>query len=302
MSALFVSSCAKEPNLSTLIETVSFTETSNSSVEASYSSVETYYKITWKNYNGVVLEIDQEVKANTTPTYDGPTPTKPEDSSFTYTFSGWSPKVTAVTSDMTYTATFTSTPKGPEKVTIGAHTIKDNNPPVDSEEDGESISKSTWNSFKNASASTFINHYNYTYEAYSGGVITLEKFTKNGYYVSSSAGKLIYERKSGNTFYQYISVSDGYLRQETSLNLQEKYTERIQHEIYVHMFEFEDYEFNEDLGGYYTYNTSAFSTYVKFQNGYLTNLTYMLYSPLSKFEIKLAFKTEIDVPQSYYYK
>lgn len=268
---------------------------------------ETYYRITWKNYDGTVLEIDRNVKENTMPTYNGATPTRPDDSSYTYSWSGWTPKVVAATANATYTATFTSTPKGggdPEKVKVAKHTLKDTNPPLDSDDDGEMVTESTWNAFRYASQSEFKKNYNYTYEAYSGGTYTLECFTKNGYYVSTSVGKLYYERKNstGNTFYEYISTKDGYLRQETSLDLESKYTDRIQHEIYVHMFEYKEYEYLVELGGCYRYYTSAFSTYLKFQKGYLTSLTYILNSTMSKFEIKLAFKTEIEIPESYYYK
>ena len=41
---------------------------------------ENSYTITWKNWDGSVLETDTNVKEGTTPTYDGVTPTRPGDS------------------------------------------------------------------------------------------------------------------------------------------------------------------------------------------------------------------------------
>ncbi len=66
------------------------------------------YTITWKNYDGTVLETDANVKKGSTPTYDGATPTRPDDAEYTYTWSGWDPKVVEVSKDQVYTATFTS--------------------------------------------------------------------------------------------------------------------------------------------------------------------------------------------------
>jgi len=65
------------------------------------------YTITWKNYDGTVLETDTKVKKGATPTYDGATPTKASVGVSSYTFSGWTPSVVAVVADATYTAQFT---------------------------------------------------------------------------------------------------------------------------------------------------------------------------------------------------
>ena len=61
--------------------------------------------VTWKNYNGDVLATDT-VEYGSVPEYTGATPTKPSDSSYSYTFSGWDPTPAHVIADTTYTATF----------------------------------------------------------------------------------------------------------------------------------------------------------------------------------------------------
>ena len=73
------------------------------------------YTVTWKNWNGDVLETDTGVAKDSTPTYDGATPYKADGANCIYTFSGWTPEVTAVTGDATYTATFTESEK-PETI------------------------------------------------------------------------------------------------------------------------------------------------------------------------------------------
>ena len=71
------------------------------------SSVEpSYFTVTWKNYNGDVLEIDTEVPYGTIPTYDGDNPTKPSTAEHFYSFASWSPTVEKVSGNAEYTATF----------------------------------------------------------------------------------------------------------------------------------------------------------------------------------------------------
>ena len=82
----------------------------------------------------------------------------------------------------------------PKKVTVAAHTLKDSNPPINVNSKGQQVSKNTWDEFRYGAASKFSGNYNFTYNAYST-TTTLEKYTKNGYYVKTNYGELLYERK-----------------------------------------------------------------------------------------------------------
>lgn len=79
-----------------------------------------YYTATFKNYDGTTLQ-SISVKSGSTPSYTGSTPTKPATAQYTYTFSGWSPTISAVTGDVTYTAQFTA------KTRYYTITVKSNN-------------------------------------------------------------------------------------------------------------------------------------------------------------------------------
>ncbi|MBR0510377.1 MAG: leucine-rich repeat protein [Clostridia bacterium] len=64
--------------------------------------------VKWKNYDGAVLETDENATQGEIPTYDGETPTRPSDAANAYYFTGWDPEPFAVIGDMTYTATYGS--------------------------------------------------------------------------------------------------------------------------------------------------------------------------------------------------
>lgn len=84
--------------------------TGNATYTAVYQELDRYYHITWKNYDGSTLKVNS-VPYGTVPEYDGINPTKPEDTGYTYSFSGWSPEVVAVTGEATYTAQYNAVPK-----------------------------------------------------------------------------------------------------------------------------------------------------------------------------------------------
>ena len=89
-------------------------EDSNDSSSISPSSesiiIEKTYTITWINYDNEILKIDTDIKEGVTPSYDGETPTRSNDDTYSYTFTGWTPTIEVVSKDITYTATYKAEP------------------------------------------------------------------------------------------------------------------------------------------------------------------------------------------------
>ncbi|MBQ6763737.1 MAG: hypothetical protein IJP45_00965 [Paludibacteraceae bacterium] len=79
--------------------------------------VEKTFTITWKDWDGTIIKTTDKygdlvgeyvVTYGTVAEYLGTNPTRPEDIDYTYDFTGWSPALGRVTSDVTYTATYES--------------------------------------------------------------------------------------------------------------------------------------------------------------------------------------------------
>lgn len=73
---------------------------------ATYTAVPLAYTVTWKNYDGTVLEVDEKVPYGSMPSYDGNIPTREPTAKYTYLFAEWDTKVVEVTKDVVYTAVF----------------------------------------------------------------------------------------------------------------------------------------------------------------------------------------------------
>ena len=77
----------------------------NTVIKAAFDESARKYDITWRDGNGETLKTEQ-VAYGETPSYTGDTPTKASDEQNTYKFIGWTPEITAVTGEATYTAEF----------------------------------------------------------------------------------------------------------------------------------------------------------------------------------------------------
>lgn len=77
----------------------------NKTYTATYTSVVNEYDVTFKNYDGTVLQ-SSKLPYNSMPTYSGTVPIKPSTQQYTYVFSGWSPSISQVTDNQVYVAQF----------------------------------------------------------------------------------------------------------------------------------------------------------------------------------------------------
>ncbi len=66
------------------------------------------YTVTWINFDGSILEIDEEVEEGEIPVYNGEEPKKDADGDYSFVFDGWTPHLSKVVCDATYTAVFKS--------------------------------------------------------------------------------------------------------------------------------------------------------------------------------------------------
>lgn len=75
---------------------------------AQFRAVRKQVHVTFKNYNGRILE-EKDIDKGTKPTYTGTTPTRPSDNYYTYEFKGWEPELGIINQDTIYTATYKNT-------------------------------------------------------------------------------------------------------------------------------------------------------------------------------------------------
>lgn len=106
ISLISLCSCGETSTTITPSNTITPPTTSVATTITTTSTIVKTYTITWKNYDGTVLEVDNDVPYGTMPSYDGKTPSKEANGNITYIFNGWDPNVVNATEDATYTAKF----------------------------------------------------------------------------------------------------------------------------------------------------------------------------------------------------
>ena len=118
------------------------------------------YTVTWKNWDGSVLETDT-VEYGTTPVYNSAPPTKAETEEYRYDFAGWDATPVAVTGDVTYTATFDPIWQGGSIYNVwvgGVQVTEGNKSDILGDQDGDAITAS----YDDTTKTLMLN--NFTYE------------------------------------------------------------------------------------------------------------------------------------------
>ncbi len=221
---------------------------------AEFNSFVNKYAVTWKNYDGTVLETDLDVSYGTTPSYGGETPEKVGDAQYSYTFSGWSPEVVAVTGDTVYTAQFTQTTntytvtwknydgtvlETDLDVVYGANPSYDGEQPTRSTDIYYAYTFNGWEPEKTAVSSDVVyvakftkiaNEYSLTFKA-DGQTISTVKYTvenqtiveplipdKTGYTSTWEEYELNFEDKIVNAIYSVISYTITYIDEREVVN------------------------------------------------------------------------------------
>ena len=76
---------------------------------AVFTEVVNTYTVVWKDYDGTVLETDENVEYGTTPVYDGEKPARDWTEQYEYSFVGWNVQLEPITGDIEYTAVYKET-------------------------------------------------------------------------------------------------------------------------------------------------------------------------------------------------
>lgn len=135
LSIISLTSCFSANNSSTDKSSNNISSSSSNKLATSESKISSSvsnnndntkkYTITWKNFDGSVLEVDNDVTYGSLPSYDGAIPTKNSNDN-SYVFNSWSPALTEVKEDKTYTASFILKYNGENKPGIVPHLSNDN--------------------------------------------------------------------------------------------------------------------------------------------------------------------------------
>jgi len=120
--AIAFSCCSCAFKVADSIDNVNDAVETNENIE-SVSNDTAGYTVKWLNYDGAVLEIDNNVAKNSFPHFDDKIPARKQNGNVYYIFAGWKPEISKVTNDIIYTALFVeSDRKVKDGMEIGKYT------------------------------------------------------------------------------------------------------------------------------------------------------------------------------------